>query len=220
MPMAIVWLLIGFVTLLLGAALAGLTWHAGPAGKLARAVTTTLIAIPGVILALGFAHAGSLPLVREAAWPDLAWLALVLVVVLKQLPYVERIIASRLRHLHDGARDSAVNLGTRGITLELRISLPMLAGVLLAAFLTGCAAAVVELSSALVLLQEGSMPLAVTLYRSLQGSSDPAAASTQALLLVILVTGLLLLLLWMLRQNWCQSPTSTGGRTAVQRNSP
>ena len=193
----------GILTLVIGGAFGSQAWRPGPAGHLTRFLATSLFAIPGLVLALAYLD------IREG-WDITAdptqfgWLALMLVVALKQLPLAERLIASRLRVLPPDDLTSALGLGT---TKPLW-SLPALAAPLAAAFLLGCAAATVELSAALVLIQDPQSPLARDVFLALRTPADHAGGPAPGLLLVGLTAGLLLLLFWLLRQycRWSASP--------------
>lgn len=205
----------GLLTALLAAACGSLTWQAGALGRMARFLTTSLFAIPGVVLALAYSYTWERLDQPQTDWPGFAWLTLVLVIAIKQVPLAERIMAARLTVLHQGASESARNLGASRLDVGLHIGLPALATVLATAFLIGSAAALVELSVALLLIQGQQAPLALQLFQSLRLGTGNADGPAQGLLLAGLAAAVLLLLFLFLRQ-YCYRPET--GPPAVTRN--
>jgi len=146
-----------------------------------------------------------------SGWPGLAWLTLILVVALKQLPLAQHLVARRLRNLHSGELDSARSLGASGISTGLRIGLPSITAVLAAIFLLGGTAALVELSAVLLLIQDPDAPLALSLFQSMLSPVDVQTAATQGVFLVALTATTLLTLYWFLRRG-CYDPKSPRSR--------
>jgi len=209
----------GILTMALAGAFGTLTWRPGRLGRLARFSTTTLYAIPGVVLALAYLHLGETLGLSGTDLPGIGWLGLVFVIALKQLPLAEHAVASRLRALHSGALQSALSLGSSRLRVRLQIGLPALTAALTIAFLVGCIAATVELSAALLLIQGTQAPLAVDLFHSLRAPTEIVAGSVRGLLLTTLSAGLLLPLFWLLRQ-CCYRPKAPLSPSDVSRISP
>lgn len=210
----------GLLTLLIGTAFAALTSRQGPATRVVRFAANAMFAVPGIVLALAYAHTQDLLDGQLAGWSGFAWLALMLVVALKQLPLARHLVARRLRELDAGALESAYNLGATRLGGGLRIVLPSLAAAFTLLFLIGFAAAVVELSAVMMLFRDPQAPLALHLFQSLQAPAGTGSAATLGLLLVTLNAAALLLAFGLLRRR-CQRPLqSPAYHPAVARKTP
>ena len=210
----------GMLTLLLGGVFGSLTRSPGPISRITRLATTSLFAVPGLVLALAYARTQDMLDPQLSGWPGLAWLALILVVALKQLPLAQHLVARRLRTLHSGELDSARSLGASGISTGLRIGLPSITAVLAAIFLLGSTAALVELSAVLLLIQDPDAPLALSLFQSMLSPVDVQTVATQGVLLVALTATMLLTLYWLLRRR-CYDPKPPRSRKpSVARSTP
>jgi len=190
----------GVFALLLGSAFGTLTTQQGTLARIMRFAATALFAVPGVVLALGYLKARHLIDPGLAGWPAWGWLALLLVVGFKQLPFSQRLMALSLRRLGKGELESARNLGSTEFSAHLRITLPALTGALGAVFLLGFLAAIVELSAVLLLLQEPQAPFAHRLFQTLQTPAMAGLGAAQGMLLAGLVGSGLLVALILLRQ--------------------
>lgn len=210
----------GLLTLLIATASALLTSRQDPIARVGRFAANAMFAIPGVVLALAYARMQGLGDDQPVGWPGLAWLTLTLVVGLKQLPVARHLIARRLHELDAGRLESAYSLGATRLVGGLRIALPSLTAVFTIVFLLGFAAAMVELSAALVLIRDPQAPLVLDLFRSLQAPADAGSAATHGLLLVTLNAVALLLAFGLLRRR-CQRPLHPSVyNPAVARKTP
>ncbi|MBT8428733.1 MAG: ABC transporter permease subunit [Gammaproteobacteria bacterium] len=201
----------GMLTLLLGSLFGSLTRSPGPISRITRLATTSLFAVPGLVLALAYARTQDLLDPQLDGGPGLAWLALILVIALKQLPLAQHLAARRLRELHSGQLDSARSLGASGVSAGLRIGLPSITAVLAAVFLLGSTAALVELSAVLLLIQDPDAPLALSLFQAMLSPADVQMAATQGVFLVALTATMLSTLYWFLRRR-CYDPKPPGSR--------
>lgn len=170
----------GVLTLLLGTALAVPLSRSHGINRAARPATVALFAVPGLLLALAYRDLGGAVTADRAG---AAWLSLALLVSLKQVPFAATFIALRLRALWQGELQTARNLGASGLGLALGLPLRSLTGTLAGVALLAAAAAVVELSAALVLFDGREGPLALSAYRAMQLPGPAAAGAAQALLL-------------------------------------
>jgi iron(III) transport system permease protein len=210
----------GLLTLLISVMFAMPSGRQIPFTRAVRLAANALFAIPGVVLALAYVYMQGLLDSQLVAWSGLAWLALMLVVALKQLPLARHLVARRLRELHAGELDSAYSLGATRFAGGLRITLPSLTAAFTIVFLIGFAAAVVELSAALVLINEPQALLSLHLFQSLQIPTEAAGSATQGLLLVTLNALALLLAFGLLRRH-CRRPAgSPAHNPAAARKDP
>lgn len=208
---------VGILTLLLGIAFALPGTDSGPFGRLSRFAVTSMFAIPGLVLALAYVHAQGLLGLQS---PGFAWLALIVVVALKQLPMAQHFIARRLSALRAGELETARSLGASGLRIGLKIVLPSLAGVLGVAFMLGATAALVELSAVLLLIQDTEAPLALDLFRSLLRPDDVQTAALQGVLLLVLTASALLTLYWLMRRRHYRSRPVPPRKATAARKDP
>lgn len=182
----------GVLLLVVGGALGWLSSTPGVLGRLTRATVNGLFAVPGLVLAFACLQTATQFDWVQAAWPNLAWLALAAVVAVKHLPFAGYLIARQRRLLGRGGQESALTLGVAGPALYLRVVLPALIGTLAAVFLIGFAAAAWELTAVLVLL-EGSPsppPLTLSIFQTLQTPGGERTGAAQAILLVLALLAL------------------------------
>lgn len=183
----------GLLTLLAGMLSNALTLTGGLSGRIVRFASTALFAVPGAVLALGYLHAGDRFDFTTAEIPYLAWVALTLIVAFKQLPYAQHLLAGHSLALHQAGIEVARNLGVPAARRYARIALPALAGTLGAIFLLGAGGAVLELSTALILMDQPAVPYAVALFHTIQSDGGTALWAIRGLLLVVAVAATLAL---------------------------
>ena len=187
-------LLAAGLDIVLGAAIAYLLLRSRVAGKnLLDAIATMPLAIPGVVLAVGYLrvfHGWDFP---GAGGPlTSSWLILVIAYTMRRLPYTVRACYAALQQVHISLEESAQNLGANRLRTFMRITLPMIAGGVvvggLIAFVTSC----VELASTIMLVPRIELgPISYGIYLYMQsplGRGAGAALGVVAILLVSLGT--------------------------------
>ena len=187
-------LLAAALDIVLGAATAYLLLRSRVAGKnLLDAIATMPLAIPGVVLAVGYLrvfHGWDFP---GAGGPlTSSWFILVIAYTMRRLPYTVRACYAALQQVHISLEESAQNLGANRLRTFMRITLPMIAGGVVAggliAFVTSC----VELASTIMLVPRIELgPISYGIYLYMQsplGRGAGAALGVVAILLVSLGT--------------------------------
>ena len=187
-------LLAAAIDIVLGATIAFLLLRTRVPGKnLLDAVATLPLAIPGVVLAVGY-----LRVFHGWDFPGLgvpltsSWLILVVAYSMRRLPYTVRASYAALQQVHVSLEESAQNLGANRLRTFMRITLPMIGSGLVAggliAFITSC----VELASTIMLVPRIELgPIAYGIYLYMQsplGRGAGAALGVVAILLVSLGT--------------------------------
>jgi iron(III) transport system permease protein len=187
-------LLAAAVDIVLGATIAFLLLRTRVPGKnLLDAIATMPLAIPGVVLAVGYLrvfHGWDFP--GLGAPLTSSWLILVVAYSMRRLPYTVRASYAALQQVHVSLEESAQNLGANRLRTFMRITLPMIGSGLIAggliAFITSC----VELASTIMLVPRIELgPIAYGIYLYMQsplGRGAGAALGVVAILLVSLGT--------------------------------
>ena len=187
-------LLAAGLDIVLGAAIAYLLLRSRVVGKnLLDAIATMPLAIPGVVLAVGYLrvfHGWDFP---GAGGPlTSSWFILVIAYTMRRLPYTVRACYAALQQVHISLEESAQNLGANRFRTFVRITLPLIAGGVVAggliAFVTSC----VELASTIMLVPRIELgPISYGIYLYMQsplGRGAGAALGVVAILLVSLGT--------------------------------
>src|SRR6266545_745738 len=111
--------------------------------NLLDAVATLPIAIPGVVLAVGYLrvfHGWDFP--GLGAPLTSTWIILVVAYTVRRLPYTVRASYAALQQVHVSLEESAQNLGANRLRTFIRVTLPLISGGLVAggliAFITSC----------------------------------------------------------------------------------
>ena len=184
--------LAALIDVLLGVTIAWLILRSRlPMMKSLDFIATASLAIPGLVLAIGY-----LRTFRDVEINGIAlagsWLLIMLAYAIRRLPYALRACVAALQQVHVSLEEAAQNLGaTRARTVQ-RIMVPLMAGGILAGFVTSFITAAVELSATLLLTtSQGQAPMSYGIYlymQSIAGRGPGAALGVLALVVVALGT--------------------------------
>lgn len=154
------------------------------------------VAIPGLVLGIGYLRTFfhyQVPWLENqplATW----WVAIVLALSVRRLPYALRACTAALQQVSVSLEESAENLGAGKLTTMRKIVVPLMAGGILAGFVTSFATAAVELGMTLMLVSKNSDgPLAYGIYVYMQSAAGrgPGAALGIAAVVVVGICTLL-----------------------------
>lgn len=150
------------------------------------------LAIPGLVLGIGYLRSFYGVNLPDGTSLATFWGMIVVALAVRRLPYALRACYAALQQISVALEEAAENLGaTKGRTVR-RIVVPLMAGGILAGFVTSFSTAAVELSATLMLVQSNSdAPLAYGLYVFMQspaGRGPGAALGVIAVALVALCT--------------------------------
>ena len=154
-------------------------------------IATASLAIPGLVLAIGY-----LRTFRDVEVGGFAlagsWLLIMLAYSVRRLPYALRACVAALQQVHISLEEAALNLGATRARAMQRIVVPLMAGGILAGFITSFITAAVELSATLLLTtSQGQAPMSYGIYlymQSIAGRGPGAALGILALVVVALGT--------------------------------
>ena len=185
--------LAGGIDIVLGVAIAYLVLRTKLVGRewLDWAASAAL-AIPGVVLGIGYLRTFYGVTLPDGTPLASLWITIVLALAIRRLPYALRACYAALQQISVSLEEAAENLGATKARTVRRVVVPLMAGGILAGFVTSFSTAAVELSATLMLVQSNSdAPLAFGLYvfmQSAAGRGPGAALGVIAVLLVALCT--------------------------------
>jgi iron(III) transport system permease protein len=147
------------------------------------------VAIPGVVLGIGYLrtfYEFNVPIIDKplASW----WVIIVVALAIRRMPYALRACTAALQQISVMLEEAAENLGaTKGRTVR-RIVVPLMAGGILAGFVTSFATAAVELSTTIMLVsQESDAPLAFGIYEFMQSAAGRGPGAALGIIAVVIV---------------------------------
>jgi iron(III) transport system permease protein len=187
-------LLAAGLDIILGAAIAFLLLRSRLAGRnLLDAIATLPLAIPGVVLAVGYLrvfHGWDFPGLGSPLTSS--WVILVIAYTMRRLPYTVRASYAALQQVHISLEESAQSLGANRLKTFIKITLPLITGGLVAGGLIGFVTSCVELASTIMLVPRIELgPISYGIYIYMQsplGRGAGAALGVVAILLVSLGT--------------------------------
>jgi iron(III) transport system permease protein len=178
-----------FIDVVLGTAIAYLVLRTKtPGSKLLDYTATAALAVPGVVLGIGYLRTYfgvTLPSGQSLA---AFWGMIVIALAIRRLPYALRACMAALQQVSVSLEEAAENLGaTRSRTIR-RIVVPLMTGGIAAGFVTSFATAAVELSATIMLVQSTSdAPLAYGLYVFMQSPAGRGAGAALGIIAVVIV---------------------------------
>ena len=164
-----------------------------PARKWLDWAATASLAVPGIVLAIGY-----LRLFKGATVPGTdtlftsTWIVIMLAYAVRRLPYALRSCMAALQQVHESLEEAAESLGATKLRTIQRVVVPLMAGGILAGFVTSFITAAVELSATILLTSsESQAPMSYGIYlymQSISGRGPGAALGVLAIVLVALGT--------------------------------
>lgn len=151
-------------------------------------VAMSAIAIPGVVLGMGYLRAFlnvDLPNGQSLA---AFWLMIGIALGVRRLPYALRACSSALTQVSSSLEEAAENLGATKARTIRRIVVPLMSGGIVAGFITSFATAAVELSATMMLVQTtNNAPLSYGLYVFMQSPAGRGAGAALGVIAVLIV---------------------------------
>jgi iron(III) transport system permease protein len=147
------------------------------------------LAIPGVVLGIGY-----LRVFRgvEVPFLDTAFtasgIALIVAYSVRRLPYALRSCMAALQQLHVSLEEAAESLGATKARTVRRVVVPLMAGGILAGFVTSFITAAVELSATIVLSASATQaPMSYGIYLYMQSIAGRGPGSALGVIAVVIV---------------------------------
>ena len=156
-------------------------------------IATASLAVPGIVLAIGF-----LRMFKGFTVPGTdvlltsTWVAIMLAYAVRRLPYALRSCMAALQQVHISLEEAAESVGANKINSIRRVLVPLMTGGILAGFVTSFITAAVELSATIMLVSADSQaPMSYGIYlymQSVAGRGPGAALGVLAILVVAVGT--------------------------------
>ena len=174
----------------LGALIAYLLVRGRIVGKgLLDLIATLPLAIPGVVLAIGFLrvfHAFEIPLLGGPL--TASWAILVLAYSVRRLPYTLRSCHAAMQQVHPSYEEAAMNLGAGRRRTFLKVALPLMIGGMVAGGVISFITSSVELSSTMMLVPKNEHgPLSFGIYVYMQSAVGRGPGACLGVVAIVLV---------------------------------
>jgi iron(III) transport system permease protein len=153
-------------------------------------IAMAAVAIPGLVIGIGYLrtfYGYNVPWLENqsfATW----WMAIVIALAIRRLAYALRACTAALQQVSVALEESAENLGAGKLSTVRKIVVPLMAGGILAGFVTSFATAAVELGMTLMLVSKNSDgPLSYGIYVYMQSAAGRGAGAALGLVAVFVV---------------------------------
>jgi iron(III) transport system permease protein len=182
--------LAALLDVILGTAIASIILRTRlPGRQLLDGIASAALAIPGVVLAIGYLRTFrglELPFFDSAF--TATWVALTIAYAVRRLPYALRSCMAALQQMHVCLEEAAENLGASKARTVRRIVVPLMAGGILAGFVTSFITAAVELSATIVLSSSASQaPMSYGIYLYMQSIAGRGPGAALGVIAVVIV---------------------------------
>ena len=159
-------------------------------GRNALDFTVTIaLAIPGVVLGIGYLRTFKgieIPFTGELLTSS--WILIALAYTVRRLPYALRSCVAALQQMHVSLEEAAENLGASKRRTIWRIVVPLMAGGMLAGFITSFMTAAVELSTTIMLVSsQDDAPMSYGIYLYMQSAAGRGPGAALGVLAVLIV---------------------------------
>ena len=164
-----------------------------PGRQLLDHLVTVALAMPGLVLGIGYLRTfkgWELPFDMGAL--TASWLIFVIAYAVRRLPYALRSCMAALTQVHPALEEAAENVGAGRWRTILRVVVPLMAGGIVAGFVTSFITAAGEISETILLTSRESLaPMSYGIYlyfQSIAGRGPGAALGVLAVAIVALGT--------------------------------
>jgi iron(III) transport system permease protein len=158
-----------------------------PARQWLDFAASAAIAVPGIVLAIGYLRTfqgvqiGGVPITQT-------WLLIMLAYAVRRLPYALRACMAALQQINISLEEAAEMLGASQWRTVRRVVIPLMAGGILAGFVSSFITAAVELSATILLVvRESQAPMSYGIYLYMQSVSGRGPGAALGVLLVLTV---------------------------------
>ena len=178
------------IDVILGTAIAYLMLRTRlPARQWLDFLASAALAIPGIVLAIGFLRTfRGIELPGTGTMLTSSWIIIMLAYSVRRLPYALRSCVAALQQIHVSLEEAAQSLGATRMSTIRRVVVPLMAGGMLAGFVTSFVTAAVELSATIMLVTKDSQaPMSYGIYLYMQSAAGRGPGAALGVLAVVAV---------------------------------
>lgn len=178
------------IDVILGTAIAYLMLRTRlPARQWLDFLASAALAIPGIVLAIGFLRTfRGIELPGTGTLLTSSWIIIMLAYSVRRLPYALRSCVATLQQIHVSLEEAAQSLGATRMSTIRRVVVPLMAGGMLAGFVTSFVTAAVELSATIMLVTKDSQaPMSYGIYLYMQSAAGRGPGAALGVLAVVAV---------------------------------
>ena len=160
-----------------------------PGRHLLDHLVTVALAMPGVVLGIGYLRTfRGIELPFGGGALTASWLIFVLAYTVRRLPFALRSCMAALQQVHPSLEEAAENLGANRWRTIRRVVVPLMAGGILAGFVTSFITAAVEISETILLTSRESLaPMSYGIYLYMQSIAGRGPGAALGVIAVVLV---------------------------------
>ena len=164
-----------------------------PGRRWLDSIATAALAIPGLVLAIGYLRFfGGVTIPGTDTLVTSTWVMIMFAYAVRRLPYALRSCVAALQQVHVSLEEAAESVGATKMRTIRRVVVPLMAGGILAGFVTSFVTAAVELSATIMLASSQSQaPMSYGIYlymQSVAGRGPGAALGVLAIVVVAIGT--------------------------------
>lgn len=188
-----------------------------PARQWLDFMASAALAIPGIVLAIGFLRTfRGIELPGTGTLLTSSWIIIMIAYSVRRLPYALRSCVASLQQINVSLEEAAQSLGATRMSTIRRVVVPLMAGGMLAGFVTSFVTAAVELSATIMLVTKDSQaPMSYGIYLYMQSAAGRGPGAALGVLAVAAVAiGTYVSHLLVERAQSRQRPARTEGKSA------
>ncbi|MCS3506682.1 iron ABC transporter permease [Achromobacter sp. JUb104] len=188
-----------------------------PARQWLDFMASAALAIPGIVLAIGFLRTfRGVELPGTGTLLTSSWIIIMIAYSVRRLPYALRSCVASLQQINVSLEEAAQSLGATRMSTIRRVVVPLMAGGMLAGFVTSFVTAAVELSATIMLVTKDSQaPMSYGIYLYMQSAAGRGPGAALGVLAVAAVAiGTYVSHLLVERAQSRQRPARTEGESA------
>lgn len=147
------------------------------------------LAIPGIVLAIGLLRTfRGIEIPLTGTMLTSSWILIMIAYSVRRLPYALRSCVAALQQINISLEEAAQSMGANRMRTIQRVVIPLMAGGMLAGFVTSFITAAVELSATIMLVtRESQAPMSYGIYLYMQSASGRGPGAALGVLAVIAV---------------------------------
>ncbi|OQX18963.1 MAG: ABC transporter permease [Desulfobulbaceae bacterium A2] len=211
------------IDVVLGTTIAYLILRTGlPGRRVLDWLASAALAVPGIVLAIGYLRFfKGMTLPGSSTLLTSTWVVIMIAYAVRRLPYALRSCLAALQQVSVTFEEAAESLGATKLSTVRRVVVPLMAGGILAGFVTSFITAAVELSATILLTSaESQAPMSYGIYlymQSVAGRGPGAALGVLAIVVVALGTYVSHVLVERTQSRFVPQPPPTGDKEPGMR---